>query len=176
MNISQKFKKEVLFEALKMTIATISILIEEGCKDNARLAVYTNYYCSIALKSFYTFNNEDKNYSKKDIAIKKYHQIYMDNFAKATQDSSDLNLYFKFNDEYMNLSSDEKLIIVSFLTLSSFYSTKSINKVKNILRTYIFKLKNCIKNSGKYYSSFDISKYDLFQVKCILFNFLIENS
>ena len=38
-----KFKKEVLLDALKTTIATISILIENGCKDNSKLVYATNY-------------------------------------------------------------------------------------------------------------------------------------
>ena len=66
-----KFKNEVLLNGLKMSIATVSILIEKGCKDNDRLVFYTNYYISIALKSFYEFNKLNKDYTNKEMAIKK---------------------------------------------------------------------------------------------------------
>lgn len=171
-----KFKKEVLFDALKTTIATISVLIENGCKDNSKLVFSTNYYVSIALKSFLTYIKVNRDYTNKEMAIKGYKLIYMDNFRDAYEDPADLNDYFLFRDEFKNLTCDEQLIITAFLMLSSFYKNNNINKVKNILRTYIFKLKNCIKNSDTYYIAFDITNYDIYQVKCILFKFLIENS
>ncbi|MBO5477721.1 MAG: hypothetical protein J6A15_08230 [Clostridia bacterium] len=176
MNKESKFKKEVLLDALKTTIATISILIENGCKDNSKLVFYTNYYVSIALKSFLSFHKVNRDYTNKEVALKGFKLIYVENFRNAYDDPSDLADYFIFRDEFKNLTCDEKLIITSFLMLSSFYKKNTINKVKNILRTYIFKLKNCIKNSDDYYIAFDIANYDIYQVKCLLFKFLIENS
>ena len=106
-----KFKNEVLLNGLKMSIATVSILIEEGCKDNDRLVFYTNYYISIALKSFYEFNKLDKDYTNKEMAIKKYNLIYNDNFLDAQKDPTILNDYFKLKAEYSTLDVDTRLII-----------------------------------------------------------------
>ena len=157
-----KFKNEVLLNGLKMSIATVSILIEKGCKDNDRLVFYTNYYISIALKSFYEFNKLNKDYTNKEMAIQK--------------DPTILNDYFKLKTEYSTLDVDTRLIIFALLSLSSYYKTNSINKIKNILRTYIPKLKRCIKSSSSYYIYFNTNKYDNYQIKCLLFKFLIENS
>lgn len=176
MNKETKFKKEVLLDALKTTIATISILIEKGCKDNSKLIFSTNYYVSIALKSFLIYHKVNRDYTSKEMALKGFKLIYMDNFRDAYEDYSDLNDYFMFRDEFKSLSCDEQLIITSFLMLSSFYKNNNINKIKNILRTYIFKLKNCMKNADNYYIAFNIAEYDIYKVKCILFKFLIENS
>ena len=171
-----KFKNEVLLNGLKMSIATISILIDTGCKDNDRLVFYTNYYISIALKSFYEFNKLDKDYTKKDMTIKKYNLIYNQNFLEAQKNPTILNDYFKLKTEYSLLSVDTRFIIFALLSLSSYYKTNSINKIKNIIRTYIPKLKRCIKSSSSYYRYFNITKYDNYQIKCLLFKFLIENS
>ncbi|MBQ8380003.1 MAG: hypothetical protein IJX34_04215 [Clostridia bacterium] len=171
-----KFKKEVLLDALKTTIATISILIENGCKDNSKLVYATNYYVSIALKSFLTYHKVNRDYTSKEMALKGYKLIYMDNFRDSYEDSSDLNDYFIFRDEFKNLPCDEQVIITAFLMLSNFYKKNNMNKVKNILNNYIFKLKNCIKNADTYYIAFNIAEYDIYKVKCILFKFLIENS
>lgn len=171
-----KFKNEVLLNGLKMSIATVSILIEKGCKENSRLVFYTNYYISIALKSFYEFNKLDKDYTKKDMAIKKYNLIYNNNFLEAQEDPTVLNDYFKLKAEYNALNTDTRLIIFALLSLSSYYKTNSINKIKNIIRTYIPKLKRCIKSSSSYYNYFDTQKYDNYHIKCLLFKFLIENS
>ena len=176
MNKESKFKKEVLLDALKTTIATISILIENGCKDNSKLVFNTNYYVSIALKSFLSFHKVNRDYTSKEMALKGFKLIYVENFRNAYDDPSDLADYFNFRDEFKNLTCNEKLIITSFLMLSSFYKKNNINKVKNILRTYIFKLKNCMKNADNYYIAFDVAKYDIYQSKCLLFKFLIENS
>ena len=171
-----KFKNEVLLNGLKMSIATVSILIEKGCKENSRLVFYTNYYISIALKSFYEFNKLNKDYTNKEMAIKKYNLIYNNNFLEAQEDPTILNDYFKLKIEYSTLDVDTRLIIFALLSLSSYYKTNSINKIKNILRTYIPKLKRCIKTSSSYYIYFNTKKYDNYQIKCLLFKFLIENS
>ena len=171
-----KFKNEVLLNGLKMSIATLSILIEKGCKENSRLVFYTNYYISIALKSFYEFNKLNKNYTNKEMAIKKYNLIYNNNFLEAQEDPTILNDYFKLKIEYSTLNVDTRLIIFALLSLSSYYKTNSINKIKNIIRTYIPKLKRCIKSSSSYYNYFDTQKYDNYHIKCLLFKFLIENS
>ncbi len=171
-----KFKNEVLIDALKISIATISILIEDGCKDNKRLTFYTNYYIAIALKSFYEFNKINKNYTSKEMAIKKYNLIYNNNFIEAEKDPTILNGYFKIEPEYRLLNSDTRLIIFSLISLSSYYKNNSINKIKNIIRTYIPKLRRCLKNSTSYYHFFNTEQYDIYKIKCILFKFLIENS
>lgn len=176
MNSNLKFKNEVLIDSLRISIANISILIDKGCKDNKRLVFYTNYYVSIALKSFYEFNKLNKNYTSKNMAIKKYNIIYNNNFLKAQEDPTILNDYFKLKTEYSLLDSDTRLIIFALLSLSSYYKNNSINKIKNIIRTYIPKLRRCLKNSSSYYSFFNLEKYDIYQIKCILFKFLIENS
>ena len=44
MNKDLRFRKEVLFEALKITIASISIQLENGCTNSERLKLYAKYY------------------------------------------------------------------------------------------------------------------------------------
>lgn len=170
----QRFYKEILFDALKITIASVSILIEEGCKDNSRLVTYTNYYSAIALKSFHEFLFLNEDFTKKEYALKKFNLIYGENFRKAIEDPSDLHEYFEFLDAYKILDDDCQIIIYAILSLSRFYGNNNINKVKNILHTYIPKLKRLIKNADKYYNFFDFEIYTPLATKEILFNFLME--
>lgn len=175
----QRFYKEVLFEALKITLASVSLLIEEGKKNNANinktnLVTHTNYYASIALKSFHEFMFLNKDFDKKEFAIKKFTLIYGENFRKAMEDSSDLPNYFTFLDAFKILDDDCKVILYSILSLSSFYRNNSINKIKNILNTYIPRIKRLIKNADKYYKYFDFEIYSPFATKVILLNVLME--
>ena len=170
----QKFYKEVLLDALKITIASVSILIDEGCNNNSRLVTYTNYYSAIALKSFHEFLFLNQNFTKKEHALKKFSLIYGENFRKAVEDSSDLPEYFKLLDAYKILDDDSQIIIYAILSLSSFYRNNGINKVKNILHTYIPKLRKLIKNADKYYKFFDFEIYSPIATREILFNFLME--
>ncbi len=172
----QRFYKEVLLNALTTTIASTSILISEGCKNNESLVQYTNYYAAIALKSFHRFLFLNKDFNKKENAIKKYNLIYAEDFRDATQDPSDLEGYFKFLKVYTILDDDCQIIIYAILSLSKFYKTNSINKIKNILHTYIPKIKRLLKNADKYYKYFDFTIYTPLATKEILFNFLMETS
>ena len=76
------------------------------------------------------------------MAIKKYNLIYNNNFLEAQEDPTILNDYFKLKIEYSTLNVDTRLIIFALLSLSSYYKTNSINKIKNIIRTYIQNLKD----------------------------------
>ncbi len=170
----QRFYKEVLFEAQKITIASVSLLIEEGIKDKSNLVTYTNYYASIALKSFHEFMFLNKDFTRKELAIKQFSLMYGENFRKAVEDSSDLPNYFTFLDAYHILDDDCKVIIYAILSLSSFYANNNINKIKNILNTYIPRIKRLIKNADKYYKYFDFEIYSPFATKIILLRVLME--
>ena len=90
------------------------------------------------------------------------------------EDSSDLPNYFTFLDAFKILDDDCKVILYSILSLSSFYRNNSINKIKNILNTYIPRIKRLIKNADKYYKYFDFEIYSPFATKVILLNVLME--
>ena len=167
------FRKEVLFDTLKVTIATTQVSIYEGICDTSKIVLYTNYNVAIALKSFCSFNARKANYTSKEKALEAYKNIYFENYKDAQEDLAD---YLSFRDEYDLLSDDEKLIITAMLSLSSYFPNKSLNKIKNILKTYSFKLKNCIKNASKYYPAFDMAHFSYYTIECILFKFLVENS
>ncbi len=172
-----KYKEDILFEALKMTIASIQLLLSKYNNiTRENLVYYTNYYVAIALKSFYKLLNTKKIYTSKEDEIKTYISFYAKYLKESKEDTKDLGQYLIFKTEYKKLNDDEKLVIYAMLTLSKFYGTKHINKVKNILNSYSRKLKNCIKCANDYYILFDISKYDYYTAQRILFNFLIENS
>ena len=66
--------------------------------------------------------------------------------------------------------------VIDFLlvALCLFLFIKAINKVKNILHTYIPKLRKLIKNADKYYKFFDFEIYSPIATREILFNFLME--
>lgn len=172
----KRFYKEVLFDALTKTIASVSLLISEGCTNTQSLVVYTNFYASIVLKSFHEFLFLNKDFDKKEFALKKYTLIYVENFRNATQNPKSIEEYFNFLDAYKSLDDDCQIIIYAILSLSSFYRTNSINKIKNILNTYIPKLRKLLKNADRYYKFFDFEIYTPLATKEILFNFLIENS
>ena len=92
----QRFYKEVLFDALKINIANVSILIEEGVKDNKRLVQYTNYHSAVILKSFHEFQFLNKDFTSKELALKQFKLIYGENFKNAVDNSSDLPNYLKY--------------------------------------------------------------------------------
>lgn len=170
----QRFYKEVLFDALKINIANVSILIEEGVKDNKRLVQYTNYHSAVILKSFHEFQFLNKDFTSKELALKQFKLIYGENFKNAVDNSSDLPNYFKFLDAYKILDDDSQIIIYAILSLSRFYGNNNINKIKNILNTYIPKLRRLLKNADRYYKFFDFEIYTPLATKEILFNFLME--
>ena len=172
-----KYKEDILFEALKMTIASIQLLLYKYNNiTRENLVYYTNYYVAVSLKSFYKLLNTKKIYTSKDDEIKTFISFYTQYLKESEEDTKDLGQYLIFKTEYEKLDDDEKLIIYAMLALSKFYGTKHINKIKNILNSYSKKLKNCIKCASDYYIVFDTNKYDYYTAQRILFNFLIENS
>ncbi len=176
MNKDLRFRKEVLFEALKITIASISIQLENGCTNSERLKLYAKYYEAICLKAFMEFHNINKEYTKKEMAIKKYTLLFSETTRENLNFSDDLLKYLD-SDSYNNihLYPDEKFILISIINLSTFINGNNPNKIRHLLNTYIPKVIKCIKNSSNYLNYFrkDLS---FTEIKTILFKFLVENS
>ena len=170
------FRKEVLLNALKRVIASTQVAISEGTTDVSKLIYITNYNVAISLQSFCIFKKRKITFTKKIDAINSYNNIFYDCYKDAIPYNPDLVEYFSFRDDYDSLNDDEKLIITAMLSLSSYFSKKTINKIKNILKEYTYKLKNCIKNAEKYYPFFNTSIVNYYNILCLLFRFLIESS
>lgn len=170
------YRKEVLLEALKITIASTSIRLENGCTNSERLKLYAKYYEAICLKAFMKFYNINKEYPKKQMALEKYKQLFGETIRENLSFTDELLEYLS-SDLYSNISlyPDEKFILLSIINLSTFINGNSQNKIKHLLKTYASKVKSCMKSSASYLNYF---KKDLSftEIKTILFKFLIENS
>lgn len=168
------FRKDVLFEALKNTLANVSILLEKGCTNPERLGNYTAYYSSICLKAFYNFYTIDKEYTRKEMALKKYNLLYGEAFTDAIESSEDLQKYLDTKTYNIDISEDEKFIIIAILNLPKFFTSNNPNKIRHIINTYIPKAKKCLKINDYYLSFFD-NKMTIMEIKTLLFKFLVEN-
>jgi hypothetical protein len=168
------FKKEILFESLRNILANVSILIHKGCTNCERLKEYTVYYTSICLKSYYKYCSLNKEYSKKEFALKKFSLIYAETFREAIEYPEDLKKYL---DPllYSNATEDEQFIILTIFNLPKFFNSNNPNTLKHIINTYIPKIKKCLKNSENYLSYFDLEKNTKLTIKSLLFKFLVEN-
>lgn len=170
------FRKDVLIEALKKAIANISILIDKGCKDPDKLKDYTDYYIAVSLKAYYNYYNKYKSYTRCEMAIKEYNILYVEAFRDTIESTDNIARYLDpalFGDTE---SEDERFVILAMLNLSSFITSNNINMTKHLLNTYISKIRNCLRNSGKYVTFFSTSKHTSMTIKTALFRFLIENS
>ena len=87
------FRESVLFEAIKMTTAQASILVEKGCTDPERLQQYIIYYSCIAMKAYNNFYELDKEYTGKEMAIKKYYTLYVELQEKRKEDTTELVIH-----------------------------------------------------------------------------------
>lgn len=169
------FRKEVLFEALKITIASTSIQLENGCTDPERLKLYAKYYEAICLKAFMNFYSLNKEYTKKEMAIKKYTLLFGETIRENLVFSDDLLKYLDSDSYNIRLYPDEKFILISILNLSTFINGNNPNKIRHLFNTYTPKVKKCIKNSANYLKYFK-KELSFTEIKSILFKFLIENS
>lgn len=169
------YRKQILFEALKNTLANTSILLDKGCTNCERLKKYTSYYSSICLKAFLKFYELDKQYSKRQEALKDYNLLYGEVFTEAIESSEDLPKYLETKTYAIDINDDEKFLILAILNLPNFFSSNNPNKIRHIINTYISKARNCIKN---YINYVDFFKKDLTitEIRTLLFKFLVENS
>lgn len=168
------FREPVLFEAIKMTTAQVSILVEKGCTDPERLQQYTIYYSCIAMKAYREFFELNKEYTGKEIAIKKYQSIYVALSNKPTEDTTELVSHLK-PELYTKCSEDEQFLILALCNLYTFFKTKSVIKTKHILNTYIPKIRACLKSADEMLPYFDLKKQSSVSCKTMLFKFLVEN-
>ncbi|MBR2784366.1 MAG: hypothetical protein IKD74_00060 [Clostridia bacterium] len=168
------FRESVLFEAIKMTTAQASILVEKGCTDPERLQQYIIYYSCIAMKAYSSFYELNKEYTGKEMAIKKYHTLYVGLLAKPTEDTTELVSHLK-PDLYSKCSEDEQFLILALCNLYTFFKSKSVIKTKHILNTYIPKIRACLKSADEYVAIFDTKNKTRLTCKSTLFKFLVEN-
>lgn len=172
------YTKEMLFEALNIIIASVSVEIHEnGFTSIEDLKDKTKFNMAICLKSFYLFYKLDKTYTKKEFAKKEYLSLYAKTFKMTSEDNIiDLLEYLdlhKYSD--LNLNDEEKFILLCIFNLPSFYTSKNINKIKHLLNTYISKVRACLKNSNNFISNYNTASTNLSKIS-YLFKFLIENS
>ena len=171
--------KELLIEILKITIANISIKLNEiPNTDISDLKTFTIFHSAICLKSFYAYCLMNKSYTKKEFAKQEYLKIYSKVY-KECENISPFELFKYLNlskYESFELSEDEKFILLAIFNLPKFYHSSNINKVKHVLNTYISKINYCLRNFDEYLPYFKDLNYSTLYIKSILFKFLIENS
>ena len=123
------YTKEMLFEALNIIIASVSVEIHEnGFTSIEDLKDKTKFNMAICLKSFYLFYKLDKTYTKKEFAKKEYLSLYAKTFKMTSEDNIiDLLEYLdlhKYSDLILN--DEEKFILLCIFNLPSFYTSKNI--------------------------------------------------
>lgn len=168
------FRESVLFEAIKMTTAQASILVEKGCTDPERLQQYIIYYSCIAMKAYSKFFELNKEYTGKEMAIKKFNYFYIELLSQPTEDTTELVSHLK-PELYTQCSEAEQFLILALCNLYTFFKTKSVIRTKHILNTYIAKIRACLKSADDYVQFFDLKKQNRVAAKSTLFKFLVEN-
>lgn len=173
-NRDMHFKEAVLFEAIKMTVAQGSILVEKGCTDPERLQQYLVYYSCIAMKAYSNFYELNKEYTGKEIAIKKFHSFYFEYFNEKNHNIEELVTHLR-PELYQDCSENEQFLILALCTLYTNFKTKSVIKTRHILNTYIPKIRACLKNTDDLVQYFDLKKISSVSAKAKIFEFLVEN-
>lgn len=168
------FKKDVLIEGLKKSIANIYINIEKGCKNPTQLQLYAKFYIAISLRAFFNFTILDKQYTSSKIAKKTYEILYLESFKEALISVNELYNFLN-PDIYIKYNEDEKFIILAMINLPSFITSSNINKTKHIIKTYIPKIRSCLKKSQYYIDFFNNKNNSSLSMKSALFKFLVEN-
>lgn len=174
-NKSNAIYAYVLEQALKLQTSSVLLSISEGRKDKEELAEYTTFLGMIALKAFDNFIKTNTNLKDKKKAADDYTRMYIELEQEAYRNPSILDGKASFYENIKDYSSDIQLYIFAILTLGTTYKNNSINKIKNIIRTYPTKVKRVNKNSSNYLNYFK-STYTDVQAKSTLLLFLVENS